>query len=521
MSENTNLFVIKTNRNKNYSLINLNCVQDKNLSWKAKGIHSYFITRPNNWEIKTKDLFGRSTNGIKSLYSGVNELITAKYLFRIQKRDKKKQIKKHGYFATEAPSTVEEIKKLLDEEWEMVTSLRNSEKLQVQKVLVAKCNVYRDNKDNKGDNKDPSSFVSEDLRSDPETKDCRFLERQFTPDLDIYTKDPNPKLLQTISPVVKPRIYRESIDPFKLFTNSAKELFLFWNSLGKPLPFHRTDLKSKTFVRSLKHLDKLLLKYSESEIMRSMENYKFVLEIDPGVLSFSMGRIVSLEEFMEFSGLLLKKRIKRNPLLIGMDSWFLECLKPREELVIKWSKIIPDEHSEETKELKRLWKEFGGRKLDAVDDENTFRRISKRAYDYFESLNGKYQWGITERYPINRMHYLFDVLQAEDQNWEYMQPQFLLSPKMFSEKLPMYWNKICMPEALTKYDLYEIKNKGITREINEFNSHFSYDQNNSREKTLAIIAAKQEELRKNPNQDQDQNYDYDECCKGDFIKERL
>ena len=78
-----------------------------------------------------------------------------------------------------------------------------------------------------------------------------------------------------------------------------------------------------------------------------------------------------------------------------------------------------------------------------------------------------------------------------------------------------------MPEALTKYDLYEIKNKGITREINEFNSHFSYDQNNSREKTLAIIAAKQEELRKNPNQDQDQNYDYDECCKGDFIKERL
>ena len=117
-SENTNLLVFRTEHNKNYKTINLTCVQDKKLSWKAKGLHNYLITRPPNWEISIGSLTQQSTNGIDSLYAGIRELIKSKYVFRIIKRNEKNQFEKGGYLTAEIPQSIEVITKKLERQGE-------------------------------------------------------------------------------------------------------------------------------------------------------------------------------------------------------------------------------------------------------------------------------------------------------------------------------------------------------------------------------------------------------------------
>jgi hypothetical protein len=179
-----------------------------------------------------------------------------------------------------------------------------------------------------------------------------------------------------------------------------------------------------------------------------------------------------------------------------MDSWFEECLKSREELEIKWSKIIPDEHPNETKELKKLWKEFGGRKLDAVNDENTFRRISKKAYDYFTEIDKKYNWGMLDKYVMSKLHYMFDALQAEGQDFRLMKPYYLLADNMFNERLPNHWERICLSKYVPEPEWKKKEEWERGAKNREFNSHFALShQIESREQLLAKIAAQNAKLK--------------------------
>jgi len=282
------------------------------------------------------------------------------------------------------------------------------------------------------------------------------------------------------------------ISPYRNFKEEAKELFLYWNGKGKPLTKHLE--KSKTFTVALTSLDILIRrKYTVEEIKRSIDNYFWLITWKEFLLAGSKksGTVVGLPEFIKFGKDTNERMVLFNPLLIekGVTSWFEECLNTRDVLEQRWSKLVKDMYPKETKKLKELWYEFGGRQLDPVNDENIFRQISKKAHNYFESLNGKYQWGTEERYPIARLHHLFDVGQAEGWDWKKAHPKFLLSPKMFEEKLPAHWGRIAMAEALTDTERKERDNTPEARERMEFNSHFSHDPNSTRERTLAMIAS--------------------------------
>ena len=72
----------KTNR---YKTINLYPIDDNaGLSWKAKGIWVYLISRPPNWEFYLSDLIKRSKDGSSAVRAGIKELQENNYLF-IQK----------------------------------------------------------------------------------------------------------------------------------------------------------------------------------------------------------------------------------------------------------------------------------------------------------------------------------------------------------------------------------------------------------------------------------------------------
>lgn len=61
-------------------------VEDHRLSWKAKGLMAYLISKPNDWQVWTKDLIKRSTDGRSAVLSALQELLKFGYAIRDQCR---------------------------------------------------------------------------------------------------------------------------------------------------------------------------------------------------------------------------------------------------------------------------------------------------------------------------------------------------------------------------------------------------------------------------------------------------
>ena len=69
--------------------MNKTSLEDKRLSWKAKGILAYMLSKPDNWIFHIDELIRHSTDGKASFRSGFKELKTHGYVKRIRKRNKK------------------------------------------------------------------------------------------------------------------------------------------------------------------------------------------------------------------------------------------------------------------------------------------------------------------------------------------------------------------------------------------------------------------------------------------------
>lgn len=85
----SDLITLKTHRNSNYSIISLAAVHDPRLSWQAKGLHTYLISRPPAWQVRRADLLRKALNGEKSLRGIIAELKLHGYLRMIRLRDKR------------------------------------------------------------------------------------------------------------------------------------------------------------------------------------------------------------------------------------------------------------------------------------------------------------------------------------------------------------------------------------------------------------------------------------------------
>lgn len=65
-----------------YTQVSNAVLNDKKLSWKAKGIFAYLYSKPENWDFSVHRIFLDSRDGKESLLSGISELEEAGYLFR-------------------------------------------------------------------------------------------------------------------------------------------------------------------------------------------------------------------------------------------------------------------------------------------------------------------------------------------------------------------------------------------------------------------------------------------------------
>ena len=68
-----------------YVMINKIFLNDPRLSFKAKGILAYLLSKPDHWKTRAGDLANHATNGKGSIYSGLNEL--KKYGYATYKKE--------------------------------------------------------------------------------------------------------------------------------------------------------------------------------------------------------------------------------------------------------------------------------------------------------------------------------------------------------------------------------------------------------------------------------------------------
>jgi len=101
--DNKSIIRIQKNKDNPYAMIDKRIFSNADLSWKAKGLLGYLLSRPDNWKIIIADLVKQSTDGRDSVYSGLRELINARYIIGERKRKERGRYSAYEYIVLEEP----------------------------------------------------------------------------------------------------------------------------------------------------------------------------------------------------------------------------------------------------------------------------------------------------------------------------------------------------------------------------------------------------------------------------------
>lgn len=93
----------RINKNVNYTVMSNHHLQDKRLSLKAKGLLSYMLSLPDDWDYSLKGLTVGCKDGLDSVRTAVLELEEHGYVRRQKVRNAKGQIIDYDYQVYESP----------------------------------------------------------------------------------------------------------------------------------------------------------------------------------------------------------------------------------------------------------------------------------------------------------------------------------------------------------------------------------------------------------------------------------
>ena len=161
-----------------YLMMDVTSLRDKNLSFKAKGLMTYFLDKPDDWIFRIKSIFDASTDGEVSVRAGLKELQKNGYLVRVAfRRDKK--VDRYEFLIYEQPVSFPQEKPIhVDlEAWE--EHLKTDGTLDIT-LFVRNLNSGNENSDNLNSAKGGgliSTNITKELKS-PIIKQQQKLEKR-------------------------------------------------------------------------------------------------------------------------------------------------------------------------------------------------------------------------------------------------------------------------------------------------------------------------------------------------------
>lgn len=100
--------IIRQKRKKRFSIVDNDVIEDQRLSYKARGLLIYMLSKPDDWKFYPEELAKHSDkDGVKAVNSALQEIETAGYLTRKQDRDQSGHFKSVDYLLSEVPQEID------------------------------------------------------------------------------------------------------------------------------------------------------------------------------------------------------------------------------------------------------------------------------------------------------------------------------------------------------------------------------------------------------------------------------
>lgn len=80
--------IVRVQKNKDYTIINNTSINDQRLSWKAKAIHVFMLSKPDDWTFYNEEIMKWATDGKDSFNSGLRELKKYGYVKKERRQGK-------------------------------------------------------------------------------------------------------------------------------------------------------------------------------------------------------------------------------------------------------------------------------------------------------------------------------------------------------------------------------------------------------------------------------------------------
>ncbi len=94
---------VRKDKENPYVLVNKYCINDNTISWKAKGILLYMLSKPDDWKLYENEIVKNAKCGRESTRTGIQELIDAGYIDRKRRRSKVGKFEGYEYDVYEVP----------------------------------------------------------------------------------------------------------------------------------------------------------------------------------------------------------------------------------------------------------------------------------------------------------------------------------------------------------------------------------------------------------------------------------
>lgn len=444
-NDECNLIVIRAEHNKNYKTIDLTCVNDPRLSWKAKGIFNYLTTRPPLWQSKMHDLINKSPEGMSALNSGIKELIKYGYVFRIVKRTNSSVIK-WGYLTSEIPCSKEKIENLIPDgyklyEYKALCENPLVEKALVEKALVENRIVY--NNKEKESNKEKTN--NENFKETSSKEEVSETDVSPSASSKLHKRSNGQILMNAKLTVEKPLKKKKPVKPYEA-SSKAEHFMRYWQGKGFVLPKE----ESKKHQESLIAFDKLLSgKIFQSTEFKDYHNYKFnSKEIHKAIDRFAN---MALNPDYEPRNVKFKNDLSKTyPVDFIFNAYtssnsmgrskFIYCLENEPKIIREKDVFVEDKYPVTSK---KVAKEFQERVLGGVevqftnDDINCFRKAANFSTDLFQSNKGKLMGSYANMEPFRIVNCLFEALESSGADLKKVKPHWLCNSVM-QKQLPQY-----------------------------------------------------------------------------------
>lgn len=98
-------FRIQKNCENPYVMLDKFSINDAALSWKAKGLLAYLLSKPDDWKVYERDIIAHAKDSRDSVRTGLKELEGAGYIVREQTRNRQGRFAEKRYQVFERPQS--------------------------------------------------------------------------------------------------------------------------------------------------------------------------------------------------------------------------------------------------------------------------------------------------------------------------------------------------------------------------------------------------------------------------------